>query len=293
MKNVVIIGAGPAGIATAIQLKRHNIEALLFEQNDVGGLLRNANLVENYPGFPEGITGSALVTLFKRQLENAGVAVHSEKVLELEFRENEFFIKTERRVVQSPIAVIATGTIPKTTPHVIPENIGERVLYEVYPILSVRNKKIAIVGAGDAAFDYALSLSTENEVLILNRRGDTKCLPLLRERCEAIKSISYIENIDVQDIKESDASILLECTKNNSERVRLSADYMIIAVGRNPCLNFLGPMLQQDSERLRQEKRLYFVGDAINGLYRQTAISVGDGVRAAMEIARTMERDAL
>jgi len=198
MKNVVVIGAGPAGIATAIQLKRHNIEPVLIEQNDVGGLLKNANLVENYPGFPEGITGTTLATLFKRQLENAGVAVHTEKVLKLEFREEAFLTKTERRVVQSPIAVIATGTIPKTTSHIIPESIKGRVLYEIYPMLSVRNKKIAIIGAGDAAFDYALSLSAENEVIILNRGEETKCLPLLRERCEAIKSISYVENIDVQ-----------------------------------------------------------------------------------------------
>ena len=293
MKNVVVIGAGPAGIATAIQLKRHNIEPVLFEQNDIGGLLRNANLIENYPGFPEGIIGSALATLFKQQLENAGVAVHNEKVLELEFQGEEFFVKTERRTVQSSVAVIATGTIPKTTLHVIPENIKPRILYEVYPILGSRNKKIAIIGAGDAAFDYALSLSAENEVIILNRGVSTKCLPLLRERCEAIKSVSYMENIDVRGIKDNGEGILLECAKSNNERVRISTDYVIFAVGRNPCLEFLGPMLQQDSERLRQAKKLYFVGDVNNGLYRQTAISVGDGLKAAMEIAKTIERDAL
>ncbi len=292
MKNVVVIGAGPAGIATAIQLKRHNIEPVLFEQNDVGGLLRNANLVENYPGFPEGITGSALAGLFKQQLRNTNVPVINEKVLELEFREETFLTKTERRTVQSPIVVIATGTVPKTTSHVIPENIKSRILCEVYPILGSRNKKIAIIGAGDAAFDYALSLSAENEVLILNRGVGTKCLPLLRERCEAIKNIACMENINVQEIKENGSGILLECTRNNSERARITADYVIFAVGRNPCLNFLGPMLQQDSERLQQEKKLYFVGDVKNGLFRQTAISVGDGVKAAMEIAKTMERDA-
>ncbi|MBU1708243.1 FAD-dependent oxidoreductase, partial [bacterium] len=112
MKNVVVIGAGPAGIATAIQLRRHGIEPVLFEQNSVGGLLRNANLVENYPGFPEGIAGPALVALFQQQLENAGVVVHNEKVLELEFREEAFFINTEHRTAQFPIAVIASGTIP-------------------------------------------------------------------------------------------------------------------------------------------------------------------------------------
>ncbi|MBU1936305.1 NAD(P)/FAD-dependent oxidoreductase [bacterium] len=293
MKNVVVIGAGPAGIATAIQLRRHGIEPVLFEQNSVGGLLRNANLVENYPGFPEGIAGPALVALFQQQLENAGVVVHNEKVLELEFREEAFFIKTEHRTAQFPIAVIASGTIPKKTSHIIPENIKDRILYEVYPILSAQNKTVAIIGTGDAAFDYALSLSAENEVIILNRGADTTCLPLLRSRCEAVKSISYVENVDVQEIKENGANILLECTKNKSEHTHIIADYVIFAIGRSPCLNFLGPKLRQNSERLQQEKKLYFMGDVKNERFRQTAISVGDGVKAAMEIATMMERDAL
>ena len=265
----------------------------MVEGMQPGGQLTTTNDIENFPGFPEGISGSALVALFKQQLRNANVPVINEKVLELEFREEAFFVKTERRIVQSPIVVIATGTTSKTTSHVIPENIKERVLYEVYPILGSRNKKIAIIGAGDAAFDYALSLSAENEVLILNRGKRTKCLPLLWERCEAIDSISYLSHIEVQEIKENGSGVLLECIENNSERARIIIDYVIFAIGRNPALNILAPRLQRNLERLEHEKRLYFVGDVKNSRYRQTAISVGDGVKAAMEIAELIEKDVL
>ena len=83
VEPVMIIGAGPAGLATAIQLKRYGIHPLLFEGEEVGGLLRNANLVENYPGFPKGVSGSKLVNLFSRQAENLHIDVTHEQVLEL------------------------------------------------------------------------------------------------------------------------------------------------------------------------------------------------------------------
>jgi len=83
--DVAIIGAGPVGIAAAIQLKRYDIEFMIFEKGKIGGLLRNANLVENYLGFPRGIRGRELVELFKEQLKNAGVKVQFEMVRELDY----------------------------------------------------------------------------------------------------------------------------------------------------------------------------------------------------------------
>jgi len=93
IKDVVIIGAGPAGISAAIQLKRYGIEPTLLEKEEIGGLLKNANLVENYPGFPNGVPGPELVKLFKKQLENAQIKVHFEKVLKLKLLS--LFLKKE------------------------------------------------------------------------------------------------------------------------------------------------------------------------------------------------------
>ena len=183
-RDAVIIGAGPAGMATAIQLKRHGIEPVILEKGETGGLLKNANLVENYPGFPDGISGPSLIELFERQLAKAGATVSSERVLELEHTGDVFFVKTNRRKLISSIAVIATGTKPKRVTEIrIAKGIEDRIFYEVYPMRGIKNQKIAIIGAGDAAFDYALGLSKENEVVILNRGGQDKCIPLLRERC--------------------------------------------------------------------------------------------------------------
>jgi len=293
IKDVVIIGAGPAGLSTAIQLKRCHIEPVLLEQEEIGGLLRNANLVENYPGFPEGIRGPDLVELFKKQLKNTGVKVSLERVLELNYRDNVFFTKTDRRVIASTIAVIATGTKPKkNSAPPISNDIKNRIFYEIYPIRKVKNKKIAIIGAGDSAFDYALSLSQKNEVIILNKNGRAKCTPVLMERCMKSKDISYLHNVCVREINDKDKKLLLTCIHNNSQNEnRISADSVVIAIGREPCLDFLGGELKKYFKGLIKVNTLYMVGDIKNKIYRQTAICVGDGVKAAMKIYRKIKRD--
>ncbi len=284
--EVVIIGAGPAGIATAIQLKRYGLQAELLEQDEIGGLLRNAHCVENYPGFPEGINGLALVELFRKQLQNAGVSVRFEKALELNYRNDEFVTSTNRSVITSPVVVIATGTKPKRMINPpIPIPIEKQLLYEVYPILGIGNKKIAIIGAGDAAFDYACSLSPRNKVVILNQNTRAKCIPILEERCLKSGNVAYQSNVRILTMTQAGDRVSLTCARNHGqEPFQIQADYVIAAIGREASLDFLHPDLKESAEEPRSAHKLYFVGDVKNGMYRQTAISVGDGLRAAMEI---------
>jgi len=290
--EVIIIGAGPAGIASAIQLKRYRVKFTLLEQKEIGGLLINAHRVENYPGFPEGISGPELVERFRNHLKNAGVEVRSEKVEEMEYGEKQFIIKTDRGMLSSTIAIIATGTQPKELSiPTISENIKERVFYEVHPIRGVGKKIIAVVGGGDAAFDYALNLSLNNKVIILNRSERARCTPVLWERAMRIKNISYLDNISVKEISDHQHKVLLRCKKSDLQKTtRVEADYVIVAVGRKPRLEFLGSELKMNYNALAQAKKLYLIGDVKNETYRQTAICVGDGVRTAMEIYETIGR---
>ncbi len=282
--TVAIIGAGPAGIATAIQCRRQGIEFMLFEQNRVGGLLNNANLIENYPGLPDGISGSLLVERFSRQLSQRDISVINEKVKQVDYANTVFNIATDSAVRQFQYLVLATGTVPGQSELTIPDPVAEAVFYEIFDIIGVENKKIVIIGAGDAAFDYALNLAQNNQVTIMNRGSQTKCLPLLYERAMVNSKISYLMNTSLREIRESDGSrIQLVCSHGKSQ-AHYDADYLVFAIGRYPndaCLEHISPASQQ---QLVEQGRLYFVGDFINNQYRQSAIAAGNGIQAAMQI---------
>jgi thioredoxin reductase len=280
IERATIIGAGPAGIATAIQVKRYGIEPILLEKSHVGGLLVNANLVENYPGFPQGISGIELVRLFEAQLEKAGVQVHFAEALRLSYDET-FVIATQKSTFRSQIAVVASGTKPKEFE--IPKEAADRIFYEVYPIAAVESERIAVVGAGDAAFDYALNLGGKNEVIILNRGQRKRCLPLLWERVKNSPQITYQENAEISGIERANNRLILECNTPEGKQ-KFQANYVIFAIGRVRQIDYLSESLRERTSELEEQGLLYFVGDVKNDPYRQTAIAIGDGVHTAMKI---------
>ena len=290
VEEVIIIGAGPAGLATAIQLERYGVHPLLFERAAAGGLLRNANLVENYPGFPVGISGLDLVNLFMQQAQNLGIDVTNEEVIELSYDKGLFQVKTAQNNYASRLAVIATGTKPlRFTDLVNPEDLTDRVFYEVYDLLQTENKHIIIVGSGDAAFDYALNLSRKNRITILNRGEQPKCLPLLWERAQKVSAITYRNNTEVyQLMKDSKEGILLDC-RIPAGGIQYHTDYLIGATGREARLDCLSKTILQQARSLEDRGVLYMIGDVKNGIYRQTSIAVGEGVMTAMKICHQLK----
>jgi thioredoxin reductase len=294
VEPVTIIGAGPAGLAAAIQLKRYGISPVVLEGAAVGGLLHNANLVENYPGFPGGIAGPELVQRFVDQANQTGVAITPQAVTALAEAEGCFRVATPERTYLSRIVVIATGTRPRPfSDFDIPPGLCSRVFYEVYPLLGVEGQRIAIVGAGDAAFDYALNLSRKNHVLILNRGAQVRCLPLLWERSQAAARLTYHARTAIRGLAESaSGAITLECS-TPAGQLQIKVDCLIGALGREPQLDFAAPAVLTRAAELEARSVLYLIGDVKNGLYRQTAIAAGEGVLAAMKIYRYLEETSL
>ena len=290
VEDIMMIGAGPAGLATAIQLKRYGIQALLLERDEVGGLLRNANLVENYPGFPRGISGPGLVKLFARQASNVGVVVTYAEVTSIEYEQGFFQVKTSQKNYLSRLAVIATGTKPlRIADLLIPEELQERVFYEVYELLKVEGKSVAIIGGGDAAFDYALNLGKKNQVTILNRDEKPKCLPLLWDRARLMESITYHHHTVVHTIrKDLNPGMWVGCQTQAGE-LQFHADYLIVAIGREANMDCLSDEFRLQTSMLEKQGLLYIIGDVKNGMFRQASIAVGEGVLTAMKIYRYLK----
>jgi thioredoxin reductase len=211
-------------------------------------------------------------------------------VTKLDLEGGMFLVETPGRIYYSQVVVVASGTKPRRfTDFELPEEVRDKILYEIYPILRVKRKKIVIVGSGDAAFDYALNLGKNNEVVILNRGETVKCLPLLRERARVSPGITYCENTGVSRImSDSQNRMLLECMGPGGIS-KLRAHFVVFAIGREPQLDFLSEKLRDNAGEMESRGVLYLIGDVKNGPFRQTAIAVGDGIMAAMKIYRRLE----
>jgi len=287
-EKIVIIGGGPAGIAAALQLKRYNLDPLLIECDSFGGLLKNANFVENYPGFPNGIGGEQLTGLIHKQLQSFDIRTQKEKVETLDYDKsiNAFIIKCFGEVFESESVIVASGTKPKKLNLIesLPEKLKVNIFYEIYPIIDCTDKNIVIIGGGDAAFDYALNLSKKNDVNILNRSDKISALPLLKARVDQSSKINYYADSKLSCIETADNSKLKLTIEQTGKHIAMECDYLVAAIGREANKDFYSHNMVEMENDLIKSGRLYLIGDVANGLYRQVSIAVGDGVKAAMQI---------
>ena len=163
VKDVAIIGAGPAGIATAIQLNRYGIAPLIFEKNALGGLLRNAHKVENYPGFPDSISGLDLVKQFGIQLRKLSIEVLFEEIIRLNLQDGMFLLESQNRIFHSRTVVVASGTKPrKFNGCEMPEETKPNLSHEIFHLLKEKQKNLTMIILkliAMAQVEFLLSLS--------------------------------------------------------------------------------------------------------------------------------------
>jgi thioredoxin reductase len=286
--EVAIIGAGPAGVAAALQLNRYAIHTVILEKDKVGGLLKNAQKIENYPGFPKGLSGHQLAQRLEEHLIQNQINLHLKEVRNLEFltAESKFLISCFDWQCKADFVVVASGTKPcpleiKTR---IPDFLRKRIFYEVYPLLKEKGKEILIVGAGDAAYDYALSLVSNNKIIIVNRSDSIKALPLLRNRVRKNAGIQYFDFCQIQAITEGKSRRLSASFILKGKSKIFEVDYILCAIGRFPQKDFYSPGIISQAEQLKKIGLLHEIGDLVKGRYRQVAIAAGNGVQAAMTI---------
>ena len=284
-EGVIIIGGGPAGMSCAIQLKRCGIASLIFDSNNNGGLLRYANLVENYPGFPGGIKGLDLAKRFREQFRLEKLICLKQKVLNIKYKRGLFEVTTKNNYYTSEYLVIASGTKSKRiNDFYIEPSLSNSIFYGTSGLSKKKNKHFVIIGAGDLAFDYCLSLGKMNEVTILNRSDMPKCIPLLYQRAEKLNNFTYYNNTVLNQVERLGKDKLSIIIKSSYGYTILIANYLIFAIGQEANIDFVDVEFKKEFNLLSKLGKLYTIGDAANKQYRQTAIATGDGIKAAMQI---------
>lgn len=294
-EEIAIIGAGPAGVAAAVQLRRMGRDPLVFEKGRPGGLLRSANLVENYPGFPDGIAGRELAELIGRHMERFSVRLINEEVVGMDYSGGRFVLEHHSGVCTAHRVILSAGTVPRDDHGIAVSGRAADLIFHS-PESIREGTDTVIVGAGDAAFDYALNLAPRNRVLILGRSDKPRALKVLVERAEENESIGYFSNAGISDIEAANGELVLRLKDpcglkfpepfdaGSSDKVR--ADNALFATGRVPATGFLSDQLLEMSRHLEKEGKLFFAGDIRGGRCRQAAVAAGDGLRAAMKTGK-------
>jgi thioredoxin reductase (NADPH) len=285
--NVAVIGAGPAGIAAGIFLQRAGLDPLLLEKGELGGLLRNANLVENYPGFPSGIVGGELVERFSEHLRRVGLEVTRATVMRANPLRGSFEVATDSGKLTSKALIVASGTMPseirlKGHRALMNKSVFDEITQ--VPAALRRNRRAVVIGGGDAAFDYALNLIASGNQVAIVSRSKPSCLSLLRDRAEA-RGVEILVGWTPESVRDIRGGVELRCRSRAMTR-DLKADFVLTACGRVQNIDFLAPSLRRSiGENPPPETSVpgfYVAGDVAHGNHRQTGIAVGDGIRAAM-----------
>lgn len=289
---VGIIGAGPAGMAAAIQLSHYGMKPVLFAQNPNGSLLKNAWRVTNYLGFGAGITGKELLKKFQSQLAKHNIRLIRRQVILLKYnsKSSRFIVRVAgKKQCFFDFLIVATGTEPKLLGNDWCVKAKPRLFYEVFPLLKLRHKTVLIVGGGDAACDNALNLAKFNKIIVCNRSKSTNTLPILLAKVKNHPNITYYNNCKVQRIVTKSCKKNLGFALDNfGKHVYIEADYVLAAIGRLPNKDYYHNTMRLMEKKLVKQGRLFLVGDVKNSIYRQIAIASGDGVMAAMKIFRNI-----
>ncbi|MBU0744332.1 MAG: NAD(P)/FAD-dependent oxidoreductase [Gammaproteobacteria bacterium] len=290
-KKVMIVGAGPAGMAAALQLKRFGIDPILLEHDANGSLLKNAWRIENYLGFYPGISGVDLLQRFRDHLRRNKIKKICADVEALAYNPKTqlFRAKAHNKVYTADYVIVASGTKPKLLSHRLRSVIKHNVYYEAFFLLKKHKKTIVIIGAGDAAFDYAINLSKSNNVIICNRSKHANALPTLIDQAAKIHHITYLTQHKLKGItpvtaKKKPGFLFSNLGKN----VYINADYLLVAIGRIPQKDFYSKGLAVLERSLMKSGRLFLVGDVKNKIYRQVGIAIGDGIKVAMTLSHNL-----
>jgi thioredoxin reductase (NADPH) len=303
-RKVIIIGSGPAGYTAAIYAARANLSPVMFTGLQSGGQLMLTTLVENYPGFVDGIDGPPLMESFEKQARRFGTEMYAEDVVKVDFSRRPFTVSSDDTTLEGHSVIIATGASAKLIGLAGESQLMGRGVSTCATCdgFFFKDQNIMVVGGGDTAIEEALYLSRlGRKVEVVHRRDTLRASKIMQERALKNPKISFIWDSVVEDV--------LDPAQNKVTAVRLRnvktgaqwetpVDGLFVAIGHQPNTGlFKGQIDLHPNEYIKvtpgttqtSVPGVFASGDVQDFTYRQAVTAAGTGCMAALEAERYLE----
>lgn len=302
IEKIIILGAGPAGSSAALYAARAELNPLVFTGMTPGGQAALTNTIENYPGFPDGLGGADLGTLFQKQAERFGARYEFDTITSVDFRQAPFSVKTYSKTFYAESVIIATGAssvllnVPGES-----EYVGSGVSYcATCDGWFFKEKKVVVIGGGDSALEEALFLTRYvSELFLVHRRDEFRAGALLQKRVRENPKIKLVLNSVVKSINGDGkvTSVAIENVKNN-KREDLNVDGIFVFIGHKPNNDLYQGQIEIDEKGyIVVDKKMqtsipgiFAAGEAADSEFKQVITSAGMGAAAAISASRYLEQ---
>ncbi len=299
--RVLILGTGPAGLSAALYAARANLEPLVLTGIQHGGQVSLTHIVENYPGFPEGIGGPELVDLFQQQAERFGARVEFDTATSVDLSVRPYKVNTYSKEYLADTLIIATGATPRHLE--IPgeqELTGRGVSYcATCDGWFFKDKNVIVVGGGDSALEEGLFLTRyANEVNVIHRRDELRAGAILQNRAFTNDKMSFTWDTEITDIVGTDKVEKVRLiNKKTGEEQESQADGVFIFIGHTPNTELFVGQVDMDEQgyiirNANMETNVpgvFVAGEAADPHFRQVITSAGMGAAAAIQATRFLE----